>query len=63
MKGKFGRTVNFTNYNEQNVSDYDSLYDNFVPMIENTDTNEIAPQNMDITIGKTKCKVLFDSSS
>ena len=55
--------VNYINYNEQFISDYDSSDDNYVATVENVRSPQIALQNMTITMGNTDCHLLLDSGS
>ena len=55
--------VNYTNYNEQFNSDYDSLGNNYLATVENISTPPIALQNMTITIVNTDCHLHLDSGS
>ena len=55
--------VNYINYNEQFISDYDSSDDSYVATVENVRSPPIALQNMTITIGNTDCHLLLDSGS
>ena len=57
------QNVNYINYNEQFISDYDSSNDNYVATVENVRSLPIALQNMTITIGNIECNLLLDSGS
>ena len=61
--GQENQNVNYINYNEQFISDYDSSDDNYVATVENVRSSPIALQNMTITIGNTDCHLLLDFSS
>ena len=55
------QNVNYINYNEQFISDYDSSDDNYVATVENVRSPPIALQDMAITIGNTDCHLLLNS--
>ena len=55
------QNVNYINYNEQFISDYDSSDNNYAATVENVRSPRIALQNMTITIGNTDCHLLPDS--
>ena len=55
------QNVNYKNYNEQFISDYNSSNDNYVATVENVRSPPIALQNMTITIGNTDCHLPLDS--
>ena len=57
------QNVNYINYNEQFISDYDSSDDNYVATVENVRSPPIALPNMTITIGNTDCHLLLNSGS
>ena len=57
------QNVNYNNYNEQFISDYDSSDNNYVATVENVRSPPIALQNMTITIGNTDFHLLLDSGS
>ena len=57
------QNVIFFNYNEQFISDYDSLDDNYVATVENVKSPPIALQIMTIPIGNTDFHLLLDSGS
>ena len=57
------QNVNYINYNEQINSDYDSSDDNFVATVENVSSQQVALNNISITIGNTDCDLLLDSGS
>ena len=57
------QNVNYINYNEQFISDYDSSDDNYVATVENVRSPPIALQNMTIKIGNTDYHLLLDSGS
>ena len=57
------QNVNYINYNEQILSDYDSSDDNYVATVENVNSPQAALKNMMITIGNTDCDLLLNSGS
>ena len=57
------QNVNYINYNEQFISDYDSLDDNYVATVENVRSPPISLRIMTIKIGNTDCHLLLDSGS
>ena len=57
------QNVNYTIYNAQINSDYDSSDDKYVATVENINSPQAALKNMMIKIGNTDCDLLLDSGS
>ena len=60
-KSQENQSVNYINFKDQFISDYDSSDDNYVASVENVRSPPIALQNMTITIGNSDCHLLLNS--